>query len=229
MIRLSWSAVALVALLMVGPVRGQTYFRASLAASHMPGSHNTATAEAFLTLSSDRTKLSYTINLYGLDLEPNSANRTHDEDVVGMHFHRTVPDAIGPHILNIFGLAAPGIPAEDDADLLVDYENESVSGIFDDGDATIDPATGEPYLQFFFLTSKIMSDWLDELEAGQLYLAVHTVGAGGGPLMHGDILPVPEAATSVLTISGIAFVWMAPRRRPGTSKLVKFSLSVWKR
>ena len=128
--------------------------------------------------------------------------------------HLNVPGTVGPHVLNIFGLATYGMPAEEDADLVVDYANQTLSGVFDYGDATIDPATGEPLFQFFPLTTKIIDDWLEELDAGDLMFAVHTV-ASGFPTMaiHGLIHAVPEPGAGGLVALGGCGLWIVLRRR----------------
>ena len=207
-------AAAMLALLLTGRVFGQTYYTADLHdhAHHSP--HPAAAGAAFLTLNPARTHLSYQLNLHGLNLKPNPADRTQPDDVIGIHMHLNVPGTTGPHVLNIFGLATFGLPAEEDADLVVDYQNQALSGVFDYSDATIDPATGQPHFQFFPLTSKIIDDWLDELDAGDLMFAVHTV-ASGFPTMaiHGRIYPVPEPATSIVLFAGIGWPWLAARRR----------------
>jgi hypothetical protein len=177
--------------------------------------HPDAIGEAFFVLNAERTELRYLLTVDGLSLKPIATDRTEPDDIIGIHLHLNVPDTVGPHVLNIFGLATYGVAAEEDADLVVDYDHKTLSGIYDISDATIDPATGEPYFQFFPLTSKIIDDWLDELDAGQLMIAVHTV-ASGFPAMaiHGHISrSVPEPTTSVLTLAGIMVSWLAARKR----------------
>jgi hypothetical protein len=166
-----------------------------------------ASAVAHLTLDVNPYRLHYSIALEGLDLEPVAANRVDQNDVIGIHMHFIVPGVTGPHILNIFG-----VPGEEDADLAVDYQNETLSGIYDISDATLDPATGEPYPQFFFITTKIIDDWIDELVTNQLYLAVHTAGENGQALLHGDIVAVPEPATAGLLAVGLAALVAWSRR-----------------
>lgn len=165
--------------------------------------HPDALGEVHLVLNAARTALRYQVQIDGLSLKPLAADRTAPDDVIGVHLHLYVPDTVGPHVLNIFGLATYNMPAEEDADLVVDYANRTLRGIYDDGDATIDPTTGEPYLPFYPLTSKPLSDWIDDLENGDLMLAVHT-NASGFPTMaiHGHISRVvPEPASAVLTFS----------------------------
>jgi hypothetical protein len=106
------------------------------------------------------------------------------------------------------------MPAEEDADLVVDYEHNTLTGIYDISDATIDPATGEPYFQFFPLTTKIIDDWLDELDRGELMVAVHTVETGFPTMaIHGHISRVvPEPSTSVLLIVSVEWLWLRTRK-----------------
>jgi hypothetical protein len=182
---LDWSSLA---------AADQTHFVAELHTAHGAHNHSMAQGRASLTLSADQSRLAYSIALSGLDLESDPARRVDPEDVFGIHLHLIVPGQIGPHILNIFGN-----PAEEDGDLIVDYTQETLSGVFDAGDATRDPATGELLPQFFPLTTKIIDDWTDDLLANGLYLAVHTVGQDGAALLHGDVIRVPEPAVAGLT------------------------------
>jgi hypothetical protein len=186
--------------------QGQTHFTAEL--HPVPGAHghDDAGGHASLMLSADHKQLHYIITLSGLDLEPNASQRFDANDVFGIHMHLIVPGQIGPHVLNIFG-----DPAEEDADLVVNYNAETLSGVFDASDATRDPLTGELLPQFFPLTTKVIDDWIDYLLADGLYLAVHTVGQGGGALLHGDILRVPEPGTASMALAASAL--LARRRR----------------
>jgi hypothetical protein len=190
-----------------GQANGQTYFVSELHTVHGAHNHLMAGGRAWFTLSEDLKQLSYSIELTGLDLEPDPSRRVDPEDVFGIHLHLIVPGQIGPHILNIFG-----DPAEEDGDMVVDYAQETLSGIYDAGDATRDPTTGELLPQFFPLTTKVIDDWIDPLMADGLYLAVHTVGQNGAALLHGDVIHVPEpslawmmatAASAVVACRGL--------------------------
>jgi hypothetical protein len=148
-----------------------------------------------------------------LGLKPNPEDRTEPDDILGMHLHLHVPDTIGPHVLNIFGLATPTVWGEEDADLVVDYDHHTLTGIYDISDATIDPDTGEPYPQFFFATTKIIYDWLDYLDRGELVMAVHTVESGFANFaIHGHISRVvPEPTSGLLFALGILLASAARR------------------
>src|SRR5688572_283491 len=185
-------------------------------AHHSP--HPNALGEAFFALNAERTELRYLLDLDGLDLKPNAADRTEPDDILGIQLHLYIPGlpgGVGPHVLNIFGLATYGMPAEEDADLVVDYELRMLTGIYDISDATIDPETGEPYFQFFPLTTKVIDDWLDELDRGELMVAVHTVESGFPTMaIHGHISRVvPEPVAGPLFVVGIAWGWLVVRKR----------------
>jgi CHRD domain len=184
---------------------------------HTSNSTTDATGEIFLTLNQARTELKYEIVLDGvLGLKANPADRTAPDDIIGMHLHQYIPGVItGPHILNIFGLATYATPAEEDADLVIDYQHHTLTGIFDLSDATIDPNTGQPHFQFFPLTSKIIHDWLDELDNGELMLGIHT-NESGFPAMaiHGHISRVvPEPSTYLLFTAGAMMRALLARKR----------------
>ena len=197
------------------PTFGETCYSAIIDDFHTLNSpHPAAIGQAFLVLNAERTQLRYQLKIEGLNLKP-VANRTALDDVIGVHFHLYVPDTFGPHVLNIFGLATYGVPAEEDADLVIDYEHQTLSGIYDDGDATIDPMTGQPYFQFYPLTSKPLTDWLDVLASGQLMVAVHSV-ASGFPTMalHGHIRQsVPEPSASTMALVGVLVFSLAAHKK----------------
>jgi hypothetical protein len=213
-LRSSLIMAAPLTLLLSGPAGGQTYYLADLHDHQTHHLHHGATGAAFLSLNRERDHLSYQIAIEGLNLKPNAVDRTEPNDIIGIHMHLNVPGTVGPHVLNIFGLATYGMPAEEDADLVVNYTHQILSGVYDYSDATIDPNTGAPYFQFFPLTTKIIDDWLDDLDAGDLMFAVHTV-ASGFPTMaiHGRIYAVPEPATIVVLAAFIGWPWLGARRR----------------
>ncbi len=195
---------------------GDKHYYALIDDFHTHPSLTDSQGEIFLTLNEDQTELSYLIVLDGLlGLKENPADRIDPDDIIGIHLHLHVPDTVGPHVLNIFGLATYNTPAEEDSDLLVDYEHNTLTGVWDDGDATINPETGEPYLPFYPLTSKPLTDWLDYLNSGQLMVAVHT-NASGFPAMaiHGHINGVvPEPMTSMIAAALLPFVFASRFRR----------------
>lgn len=183
-------------------VHGQTRFAAMLDASQVVNnpSDSTATGLAQFTLNAEQTELEYSVQFFGLDLKPVVTDRTDENDVLAIHIHLNVVDVIGPHILNIFGN-----PSEDDADLVIDYENESLSGVYDMSDASRDPDTGEILPQAFPLTTKLFPTEfrLEELLGEEWYIVAHTVGSASTPpgvTIRGNLFIIPEPATGMSTL-----------------------------
>jgi hypothetical protein len=195
---------------------GESCYYAVIDDFHANPSTTDSMGEVFLTLNADRTQLRYMIILDDLlGLKPNLEDRTEPDDVVGMHFHIHVPDTIGPHVLNIFGLSTPTTDfGQEDADLVIDYENHTLTGIYDNSDATIDPNTGEPYPSFFFATSKPLSDTIHYLDTNEFVVAVHTNESGFQNFaLHGHIHRiVPEPASGLLLLLG-GLLYFAARGR----------------
>lgn len=171
-------------------------FHANLDASQVVGGTSTETGSAFATFYLDPAEqnLSYTIQLFGLDLKPVPANRTGFSDVDKIHIHNAFAGSSGPHVLNVFGL-----PSEDDAEMVVDFDNESLTGIYNDADA-IDPASGELFDQNNPLTTKLLSNFVDDLKDGSLYLAIHTAGQNGNIAIRGQLVAVPEPTSAALFV-----------------------------
>ena len=189
---------------------GESCYHALIDDFHANPSTTDATGEVFLALNSERTELRYLIVLDDLlGLKPIFEDRTEPDDIVGIHFHIHVPGAIGPHILNIFALATPTVFGQEDADLIVDYENHTLAGVYDNSDATIDPSTGEPYPSFFFATTKLLDDTIQYLDTGEFVVAVHTNESGFQNFaLHGHISRVvPETASGSLLLLGMMIVW----------------------
>jgi hypothetical protein len=187
---------------------GGTNYYAFIDDFHSNPSTTDATGEIFLRLNEERTALSYKIVLDDLlGFKENPAERTEPDDIIGMHLHIDIDGR--PHVLNIFGWRTWDQPAEEDSDLVIDYENRTLTGIWDDSDATRDPVTGELEPQFFPLTSKLLTgDYLHYLFEDRLMVAVHT-NESGFPAMaiHGHIHAVaPEPSTDVFLLAAIVSV-----------------------
>jgi hypothetical protein len=183
-------------------------FKATLDASQVPGntSTETGTATATFVLDDAQENLSYTIEISGMDLKPNPTDRTAFSDIDKIHLHNGFAGSTGPHVLNIFGL-----PSEDDAEMVVDFDAESILGVFNDQDA-IDPDTNELFDQNDPATTKLFSNFVDDLIQGQLYLAIHTAGQSGNVAVRGQLIAVPEPSSAfvlVVAVSGL----MCRRRR----------------
>ncbi len=135
-----------------------------------------ATGEAILTLNETQTTVDYSIDLEGVNLVEDPAQRTEAQDVTKIHLHQGEIGIPGPHRLNIFGL-----PSEDDGDLTIDYEREILTGRWDDTDASL-LAQSNP------MSTKFLSASIGELLSGSLYLQVHTNTYPDGEI-RGQVLP----------------------------------------
>jgi hypothetical protein len=205
------------------PVAGESCHYAVVDDFHADPSTTDSMGEVFLALNSARTEVRYLIVLDDLlGLKENPEDRTEPDDILGIHFHLHVPDTIGPHLLNIFGLATPTLWGQEDADLVVDYVHHTLTGIFDISDATIDPLTGLPYEpnSIYFASTKIIDEWIDELDNGEWVLAIHTGESGFKNFaLHGHIHPVvPEPASILLFALGVFLASATRRARFVTSK-----------
>jgi muramoyltetrapeptide carboxypeptidase LdcA involved in peptidoglycan recycling len=169
-------------------------------------STETGTAVASFYLDSAQQNLSYTIQIFGLDLKADPADRTGFSDVTAIHLHNGFFDTSGPHVLNIFG-----VPSEDDAELVVDFANDTISGVFNDADA-IDPNTGSLFDQNNPMTTKLLSNFTDDLVGAQLYLAIHTAGQNGNIAVRGQLLAVPEPSSLAIIAVGSICVFVRRRR-----------------
>ncbi|MDJ0731586.1 MAG: CHRD domain-containing protein [Crocosphaera sp.] len=146
--------------------------------------------------------IQYTLQLFGVDLGGTSTPETGD-DVTAIHLHSGNPGEtkIGPHTLNIFGL-----PGEDDNDAVFDFENNTITGIWDNLDSEnsvggVNTSNGVPnhHLSDVLsgidpLTTKTVSDYADELVAGNFYIQVHTNDFNiPGGVLRGQVEEVSEA------------------------------------
>ena len=100
----------------------------------------------------------------------------HDlDDVSAIHIHVGSSGHTGPHALNIFGN-----PAEDDADVTIDAEENMIIGTWGDDDENLTLSESE--------RSKKLSDMLESLCSEELYIDVHSTGFLSGSI-RGQILP----------------------------------------
>ncbi|NEZ57984.1 CHRD domain-containing protein [Adonisia turfae] len=158
---------------------------------------STATAIVNFILAEDGSGLTYKIQLNGLALKEDPLSRTADNDVTKIHFHIGAPGTNGGHTLNIFGR-----PSEDDDDLVVDYENGIITGLWEDSDARDLNGDGDtddgP-------ESKPLSDFLEALKAGELYIQVHDVASdklGTPGAVRGQITPLKSENSFTLLAEG---------------------------
>ncbi|ADE53668.1 CHRD domain-containing protein [Coraliomargarita akajimensis] len=148
--------------------------------------------------------LSYSIELSGLSLSDSLPRAPLDGDpsiVRAIHLHFGAPGANGGHALNIYG-----VPREDDADLLVFEGASRLTGIWDDADENFGGDGVYGMGDSVSLTSA-----LDALQAGELYLQVHTLGFRQGEL-RGQVVAVPEPHLCGTVLMGVVLLLSMFRR-----------------
>ena len=158
---------------------------------------STATAIVSFILAEDGNSLAYKIQLNGLTLKEDPSDRIEANDVTKIHFHVGAPGNNGGHTLNVFGL-----PSEDDDDLVVDYENGIITGIWEDSDAKDLNGDGDTNDD---PESKPLSDFLEALKAGELYIQIHDFASdqlGTPGAVRGQITPLKSENSFTLLAEG---------------------------
>ena len=160
------------------------------------------------------TTMSYSIQFENVDLDGTQTPSVLD-DITALHLHditRCAPtfpqciegtDTAGTiHLLNIFGA-----PRNDDDDVMVDAPNSTITGLWDDGDAS-PPGTPAPSLP--------ISDpnVIDLLMNGDVALFVHTnevpAAASGGQLL---IVPEPKTSLTMMIVPLLSVVYLLRKMR----------------
>ena len=115
-------------------------FKAFLNSSQNDGVESDATGVATFNLNAEQTEIEYTIQLNGLDLIEDPAERKADNAVSKINLHHRDYGINGDHVFNIFGVGS-----EDDNNIEINYENETITGKWDWSDAAVNfPRHSEP-------------------------------------------------------------------------------------
>ncbi|ACK71854.1 CHRD domain containing protein [Gloeothece citriformis PCC 7424] len=186
-----------------------TFFTAELSGDKIvptpTGSLGTGFAE--MMLNDDMTELTYSLTLNNLALDTDGGT------VTKIHFHTGFSDEASPfHVLNIYG-------PSDDADAV--FSNTSgpivVSGKWTDADYCVTPpgvgftCDNDPN------TTKKLSDYLDDLLAGGLYMNIHTSDFPTGAI-RGQIEVVPEPLTLLGAGTAIGFGTFFKRKKSDSKR-----------
>lgn len=153
--------------------------------------------------STEEATLTYDVHLQALDLNGLQTIGITDDDVTAIHMHdlKFWPDGTQNHsrdsagtlhVLNIFGVPRGG----DDQDMTFDAELGTVTGLWDDADASPSNVVAP--------TTKL-SDSIRALMAEDLFLVVHTTEFQNGAI-GGRILRVPEPALAMIPLLCLVLV-----------------------
>lgn len=169
-----------------------TMFEAIVNGSNIPTPVDTdASAFGSFTLNDDQTELEYDITFNGLELFDPDASPDSTGTLTRIHLHAT--DVPGFHVINIWDYDNPSMNMSDDAQFAFESASDPirVTGIWDDGDSTCpldnpsDPCYSDP------ATSKPLSDYVDELLNGDVYVNIHTTDFPSGEI-RGSLLAVED-------------------------------------
>ena len=214
---------------LVSPALGATEFNASLDADQVnppfgvegdpAGSRFSGTASLqFQPAAGDEgPRLTYRLDLPGMDLDGNLTPADFTDDVTAIHIHVGAFGNNGPHVLNVYGFSGGQI-REDDADLVVNPAMSFVTGIWDDGDQLF---TGPGGARQMF-DSAALSTHLQDLQSGDLYFQIHTLNFPNGEL-RGQIVPVPEPGVLALWAAAACVLLPFARKAGATFKCRRLS------
>lgn len=155
-------------------------------------------------------RLTYRLDLPGMDLDGSLTPADFSDDVTAIHIHAGEFGGNGPHVLNVYGFSGGQI-REDDADLVVNPALSFVTGVWDDGDQLF---TGPGGARQMF-DSAALSTHLQDLQSGGLYFQIHTLNFPNGEL-RGQIVPVPEPGVLTLWVMAVCAVIPLVRKAGAT-------------
>jgi hypothetical protein len=188
MIKISSLCIGLGMSLLAGSLAAQSGYTAHIdGTQQVPANASAATGNASLMLNAAGDTLTYSISLVGLDLDGTQTVDPND-DVTAVHLHVGAPGASGPIRFGIIG------PGDDADDIVIDPVAGTITGAWEESDV----------LSF----GGSLSSYVSELDGGQLYINIHSVGFAPGEV-RGQVLRTPAFATEIPTLGGLGFAALA--------------------
>jgi len=145
-------------------------------------------------LSDDQTELSYSVEIYGLDIGDIRTPEP-DDNITGTHLHNAPAGANGPVVFGMIG------PQHDVVDRKITINDGNAGSIVLEGIWNVaDEAEG----------ADALANQIGNLLSGDIYINVHTPGNGGGEI-RGQLYVIPEPAA--VGLAGLAVLGIAAARR----------------
>ncbi len=192
---ISTCQLVIVVLLLSPTADGATKFRAVITSDqeNPPIPDEGSSGIGIFELNDTMDALSYSIQLFGLDLDGNQTVDPND-DVTRTHIHVGAPGTNGGIV---FGQIDTNPALRNDLDdLVVDPVNGTLAGVWDNTEGN----------------GTTLAAQLSNLLAGNLYFNVHTFDHGGGEI-RGQILFVPEPGSLAMVLVGSLGLPIGFRRR----------------
>jgi hypothetical protein len=181
-----------------GTVRGAITFTANIThdqetpATPDEGSSGVGT----FVLNDAQTRLTYFVQLTGLDLDGLQTPGNANDNVTRAHFHNAPPGVAGSIVYGIIDASASLRNDNNPNDLIINNAAGTISGAWDatEGNGTT------------------LTAMLPALFAGNLYFNIHTTDHAGGEI-RGQVLQVPEPGTFALAALGATAPLITRKRR----------------
>lgn len=146
------------------------------------------TGMAKFSFNDDMSKLEYTLKVEGLDIKGVLTTSDTSDDLTKIHFHQAAVGTPGPHVFNVVGA-----PCEPDNELSFLAATGTTTGAWDDNDDIREDVLCPPLATNPGPASESLTEKLEALCNGELYVNIHSTyavtSAGDNGEIRGQIEP----------------------------------------